>query len=126
MNHLYKLILYSFVHQQSADDCGASCLQMVLNFAGIGFKIPEHFSNTSLSLLELHQLSSAAGLRSRPVRMDTEHLRTVTAPCILHVLTNDGAPHFIVCYAYDPKLSMYLIADPDRQVSFISEDELSG
>jgi hypothetical protein len=53
-----------------------------------------------------------------------EHLRQVDAPCILHVLTNALATHYVVFFGYDPEIDLYLIADPDGHIGYVTEGDL--
>jgi ABC-type bacteriocin/lantibiotic exporter with double-glycine peptidase domain len=124
MNQNLRLILSSFTRQENANDCGAACLKMIFNFTGIDPELPASASDEPLSLFQLQQLATDAGLAAKAVRMDLEHLRGVPYPCILHVMTEAKLPHFIVFFGYDAELNLYLVSDPDVQVGYLTEAEL--
>ena len=118
-----KLILLSFTRQQSEADCGAACLATIFKYGGLQFSMPGR-SGLPLSLRQLQDLSREAGLNSRAVRMDIEHLRRSNFPGILHIITDEQLPHFILHFAYDQALGLHLVGDPDGEVSYITDEEL--
>jgi ABC-type bacteriocin/lantibiotic exporter with double-glycine peptidase domain len=124
MNKNLKLILFTFTRQTGMDGCGAACLATIMKYSGLNADIPIELKHHSLSLLQLQQISERKGLRSRAVRMNIETLRKSGFPSILHVVNEEQTPHFIIYYAYEPKLDLHLIGDPDGQVCYISEPEL--
>ena len=124
MNKYLKLILSSFTRQQSANDCGAACLRTIFNYCGLEGRLPDPGRDEPLSISRLQQLAEGAGLRAKGVRMDADHLRKIESPCILHVMSDDMTPHFIVSFGYDDAMALYLIADPDGQVNYMTESEL--
>lgn len=126
MNTRLKLILSSFTRQKSVNDCGAACLQIIFNYNGINTILPEEANDQPFSLWRLQELAKKAGLSARAVRMDIEHLRNSKYPCILHVITGELVPHFIVLFYYDKEMALYLVGDPDSQVCFINEKELTA
>jgi|GEM_PF-5061808 len=125
MNKDLKFILYSFTRQQGADDCGAACLKMIFKFAGLDQHLPASCSNQALSMRQLQELSAQAGLTSRAVKMDLEYLHTMQSPSILHVMNDDHTSHYMLHYYFDPVLRLHLVGDPDKQVCYITDTELS-
>lgn len=119
-----KLILSAFTRQQTAEGCGAACLETLFKYSGMPVNLPASAHNQALSLKQLQEFANAGGLQARAVRMDLEHLRRSKTPCILHVLNDSFTFHFIVCYGYDPKLQLYLVSDPDGQVGYTTEHDL--
>ncbi|HTI58998.1 cysteine peptidase family C39 domain-containing protein [Mucilaginibacter sp.] len=119
-----KLILISFTRQESANDCGAACLRTIFNYSGLKPPMPNAGNDEPLSISRLQELGVAAGLSARGVRMDADHLRKMESPCILHVMSDAMTPHFIVSFGYDTAVGLYLIADPDGQVNYVTETEL--
>lgn len=126
MHKNLRTILFSFTRQEHSSDCGAACLKTIFKYGGLKTSLPDSVTGKPLSLLDIQQLAASAGLEARAVRMDLDHLRELKTPCILHVLTDTVETHFIVCFGYDAALAMYLVADPDRQIGYWSERELSA
>lgn len=124
MNKDLKLILSSFTRQESANDCGSACLKMIFSYHGLKPELAVPIGDHPLSLYQIQQLAIEAGLSARAVRMDMAHLRDAKYPCILHVMTAQFLPHYIVCFGYDAGLNLYLVSDPDLYVTFITEAEL--
>ena len=124
MNTNLKLILSSFTRQESANDCGAACLRTIFKYAGLKTRIACPKNDEPLSISQLQQMAAGAGLTAKGVKMDEEHLRKIDSPCILHVMTEAMTSHFIVCFGYDKQVDLYLVADPDGQVSYVAEREL--
>jgi ABC-type bacteriocin/lantibiotic exporter with double-glycine peptidase domain len=119
-----KLVLFSFTRQTGADDCGAACLKTIFKYSGVKCNMPEEYNLVPLSLGQLKDISHGAGLSVRAVKMDTEHLQELESPAILHVMTDDLVPHFMVHFYYDAGLRLHLVGDPDKQVAYVTETEL--
>jgi ATP-binding cassette, subfamily C, bacteriocin exporter len=120
-----------FVRQLSDTDCGCACLAMIFNYAGMPHNISS-FREKSItgeygsSMLDLKKLSLEMNVAARCVEMEVDFLREISFPCILHTTNENGQDHFVVCYGTVRKGSghRFLIADPARQVHFLSEDQL--
>lgn len=124
------LIKRSFVRQISEESCGLACLGMIFNFSGQSqlhtrlhaIRVDEG----GLSLLDMQSIASASGYSAQPVEMELAFLRTLDSPCILHTQTEHGQYHYQVCYGgkiYGNSYR-YLMADPAKQVYYLSEDQL--
>jgi ABC-type bacteriocin/lantibiotic exporter with double-glycine peptidase domain len=120
-----------FMRQSGPNDCGIACLGMILNYNGrnseanaLTYETP--VPEGGLSLLDLHKLATARNLQSRSVKMDLGTLRENKTPCILHVLNDQQENHFVVCFSVKKRRGnyQYLIGDPAKHVSFITEQDL--
>lgn len=126
-----NLLKRTFVRQSGQDECGNSCLAMILNYSGQrhasrqmrSLKAPPE----GFSLLSLKKLAAASGLNGSCVELEIAFLRQLKNPCILHTLNDHGEQHYQVCYGSDTsrKGVRYLMADPAKQFYFIAEEELS-
>ena len=124
------LIKRSFVRQSSEDNCGLACLNMILNYSGKSrlANALKHFPAKAggFSLYELQALAYKYGYSARSVEMELSYLRDLKAPCILHTQTEHGHDHYQVCYGSEAtgNTYRYLMADPAKQVYYISEKDL--
>ena len=126
-----NLLKRTFVRQSGQDECGNSCLAMILNYSGQGQSSRQMRSLKAppggFSLLSLKNLAARSGLNSCCVELEIAFLREIKHPCILHTLNDHGQPHYQVCYGSKSsrKGVRYLMADPAKQFYFIAEEELS-
>src|SRR3569623_2083145 len=108
MNTNPRTILYAFTRQEHSNGCGAACLKMILKYAGLDANLPANIEMETLSMLRIQELAVSQGLAAKTVRMDIEHLLELESPCILHVLTDELAPHYIVYLGFDAVFSLLL------------------
>ncbi|WP_345947694.1 cysteine peptidase family C39 domain-containing protein [Mucilaginibacter sp. PAMB04274] len=126
-----NLLKRTFVRQTGQDECGNSCLAMILNYSGLTLASRQMRSLKAppggYSLLSLKELAFKSGLNGRCVELEMAFLRAIQQPCILHTLNDHNEPHYQVCYGskISRKGSQYLMADPAKQFYFITEEELS-
>lgn len=91
---------FKVIYQHDREDCGAACLAMVLNHYGCRTTLDQAKSicansRNGLSLFDLKQAATAAGLETRAVRMPLDALKHDEAlPCVVHWKEK----HFIVVY----------------------------
>ena len=116
-----------FVRQVTEDSCGTACIAMILKYAGktteaINVSLQE-VEQGGLSLYAVQQMAQQSGLACRCVEMDTEFLRSLNKPVILHTVNELGYNHFIVCFSFSK--NEYVIADPATQVHSITEADLT-
>ena len=83
--------------QMSAVECGAACLAMILSYYGRQTSISEvreqcGIGRDGLSALGLVKAANAYGLRTRALTIESQDLRFVTLPAIIHWDFN----HFLV------------------------------
>ncbi len=77
------------------------------------------------TLLGLYQAAQELDLHAEGYQATIEQLRTLENPAILHVVKNNAALHFLVCYVYDEKKDTFLVSDPaERALKSIPSDEL--
>jgi ATP-binding cassette, subfamily C, bacteriocin exporter len=132
MNKLHH-IRRCFVRQLTHNDCGLACISMILNYAGKKHDLSRYREKAltgadGSSLLELKNLLVEFGIPARCVEMDIEFLRNITAPVILHTMNENGQNHFQVCFRAIKKKKEYyfLVADPAKQIYYLSEKQLAG
>lgn len=126
----FYLLKRSFVRQSRPDDCGLACLAMIFHYSGKTKHVPElrtfPVKKGGLSLLELRNLAAEFLVPCQCVEMEITYLRKITAPCILHMITEFGENHFQVCYGSKRfgKQICYLMADPAKQFYYLEEKTL--
>ncbi|RCJ14932.1 ABC transporter ATP-binding protein [Nostoc sp. ATCC 43529] len=102
---------YPFFEQQSASDCGASCLVMISRYWGKRFNVNRirDLTNISRSGASMRGLTAAAesmGFASRPVKASLDKLAQQPLPAIAHW---EGR-HYVVVYEINKK--RVIIGDP--------------
>lgn len=101
------------VRQAESAECGLACLVMVAAWHGLRTDLSslrERFdiSTQGMTLHQLIECAAAMNLSGRAVRLESEDLKALTLPCILHWDMN----HFVVLHQVtDGKLVLH---DPDR------------
>lgn len=102
---------FPWVEQQSASDCGAACLAMILRYWGK--RVPlhvlreqAHVGSSGTSLKSLARAAEALGFHTRPVRASLGSLLHLSHPWIAHW----QGDHYIVVYHI--KGNRVVIADP--------------
>ena len=103
------------VRQLERSDCGPAALLGVLRHWGGNATLPEvralaRTDAQGSSFLGLAEAARALGFVPRGVRGELDELRRERMPCIAHVLTSEGLPHFIVVQAVGRR--WVRIADP--------------
>jgi ATP-binding cassette, subfamily B, bacterial HlyB/CyaB len=102
---------YPFAQQQSAADCGATCLRMIGLFWGKRLDI-NHLreqigvGRSGASLRSLARAAEALGFQSRPVRASFDRMVTQPYPWVAHW----QGDHYVVVYKVTPR--QVVIADP--------------
>ncbi|MBN3886563.1 MULTISPECIES: ABC transporter transmembrane domain-containing protein [unclassified Nostoc] len=102
---------YPFFEQQSASDCGASCLVMISRYWGKRFNVNRirDLTNISRSGASLRGLTAAAesiGFATRPVKASFDKLAQQPLPAIAHW----EGKHYVVVYEVNKK--RVIIGDP--------------
>ncbi|WP_445635605.1 ABC transporter ATP-binding protein [Nostoc sp. DSM 114161] len=102
---------YPFFEQQSASDCGASCLVMISRYWGKRFNVNRirDLTNISRSGASMRGLTTAAesiGFASRPVKASLDKLAQQPLPAIAHW---EGR-HYVVVYEINKK--RVIVGDP--------------
>jgi ABC-type bacteriocin/lantibiotic exporter with double-glycine peptidase domain len=122
-----------FVKQCGRNDCGSSCISMILNYAGKtdeADRISSEGGNLDegLSLLKLREMAQSFGFKARCVSMDFPALKSCLSPCILHTVSSEDEGHFLVCFgSSDNKGNVeYLIGDPAQGVRYFTEKDLDS
>ncbi|MEH2106516.1 peptidase domain-containing ABC transporter [Nostoc sp.] len=102
---------YPFFEQQSASDCGASCLVMISRYWGKRFNVNRirDLTNISRSGASLRGLTAAAesiGFATRPVKASFDKLAQQPLPAIAHW----EGKHYVVVYEVNKK--RVIVGDP--------------
>ncbi|MBD2560864.1 MULTISPECIES: peptidase domain-containing ABC transporter [Nostoc] len=102
---------YPFFEQQSASDCGASCLVMISRYWGKRFNVNRirDLTNISRSGASMRGLTAAAesiGFATRPVKASFDKLAQQPLPAIAHW----EGKHYVVLYEVNKK--RVIIGDP--------------
>jgi ATP-binding cassette subfamily B protein RaxB len=97
--------------QTEAAECGLACLAMVASYWGhridlAGMRRRFSVSLKGATLKSLIAMAKALGLQSRPLKLELEHLKDLSLPCLLHWDMN----HFVVLKAI--KRGTAIIHDP--------------
>ena len=119
------------VRQVNENDCGPACLKTILYYLA-GKKVellpPPRIGPDGMSLLDLKNAASGCGLKSKCVRMESAHLKTLKAPSILHVLNEKGENHFVVCFGAKKIQGSFkfVIGDPSGSMRVLDWDQLDA
>lgn len=119
---------FPFVSQSDQSECGAASLAMVAAWHGLPMDVTElrGLAITDQDGTNLHNLKIAAerlGFTARYYKDGQfEYLAPVPVPAIVHVITEDELPHFVVLYRVDR--NSVVIGDPaSNGVEKISREE---
>jgi ATP-binding cassette subfamily B protein len=124
-----KRLQKTFLLQQDQYDCGVVCLRNILGYyqANISLEKLREWSGTGLqgtTLLGLFQAANQVGFNARGVQADNiATLQQVEHPCILHVVTNDKALHYVVYYP-GKRTDRFLIGDPAKGLIYLDKATL--
>ncbi|MDJ0797896.1 MAG: peptidase domain-containing ABC transporter [Calothrix sp. MO_167.B12] len=113
---------YPFFEQQSAADCGATCLLMVAQYWGkrLSLNRLREMANTNRSGASMQALAITAetiGFATRPVRASFDKLTQQSLPAIAHWQGN----HYIVVYEITKK--KVIVGDPAVGLCHLSHEE---
>jgi ATP-binding cassette, subfamily B, bacterial HlyB/CyaB len=102
---------YPFAEQQSAADCGATCLRMIGLFWGKRLDINQlreqiGVGRSGASLRSLARAAEGIGFHSRPVRASFDRIATQPNPWVAHW----QGDHYVVVYKVTPR--RVIVADP--------------
>ena len=107
------------VRQRDVSECGVACLAALVRYHGqeIGLDRLWDLSGASVEGTTLRQLLEAAeavGLEAGGYEADLEALRSLQNPCVLHVTTEEGRPHYVVCFGTQD--GTFVVGDPGSGV----------
>jgi HlyB family type I secretion system ABC transporter len=117
---------YAFVQQVDGSDCGAAALATIaLHYRRpIGLQQMRDLTGTDragTNLLGLVQAAERLGFAARGVKSHEGALSRVPLPAIAHVLTEEGAGHFVVLHRVAE--TVIVVADPAREVQELGRAE---
>ncbi|MEO0471850.1 MAG: peptidase domain-containing ABC transporter [Bacteroidota bacterium] len=118
---------FTFFSQLEMTDCGAACLQMVLNHYGTRYSLQEvrskcNITRSGVTFRDIKTGADELGLDSLVGKLAFEQLEDMPLPCILHW----NQEHFVVLYDIKKKSSgnVYKVADPGFGKISLSSEEL--
>lgn len=119
----------TFVLQQDQSDCGVACLLSLINYykGTNSLEKLRELSGTTITgttLLGLYQCANQVGFTAEAFEADMPNLKALKEPCILHVLMEGNLEHYIVCYGYEHDSSTFIIGDPGKGLTQVTELEL--
>ncbi|MCA8987893.1 MAG: cyclic nucleotide-binding domain-containing protein [Planctomycetaceae bacterium] len=100
-----------WISQQAEADCGLACLAMIAEYFGKAVSLDELRQRwtvhpNGVSFRDLEQISDSVGLRATAVRIDVDHLESVSMP----VVVNRTDSHYVVVFQVDGEI--LTIGDP--------------
>ncbi|MFZ2340246.1 MAG: peptidase domain-containing ABC transporter [Bacteroidales bacterium] len=116
-------MLFPFVKQYDAMDCGPACLKMIAAYHGKNFSIDYlrkkcFITKEGVSFLGLSEAADSAGFRTMGVKIPFEVLQEkVALPCIVHWRQK----HFVVVYRI--RKGKIYVADPATGLVTFTRDE---
>ncbi|HDZ1003843.1 TPA: peptidase domain-containing ABC transporter [Klebsiella variicola] len=110
------------IRQTESAECGLACIAMIACWFGLKTDLPtlrERFSvsNQGMTLERLIECAASINLSSRALRLDSEDIKSLSLPCILHWDLN----HFVVLHKVHR--NRLIIHDPVRGKISISLKE---
>jgi ATP-binding cassette subfamily B protein len=116
-----------FTQQHGEFSCGLACLSMLVKYHGGNARQEDlrSISGTTLqgtTMLGLYQAAEKLNLEPNAYQADTEQLKSIDRPAILHIVKDKKTAHYIVCFGFDGK--DFTVADPAEGIRQISEMEL--
>lgn len=114
--------------QLEQSDCGVACLLSIIRYYE-GKNTIENLRRLSgtntqgTTLLGLYQVAIQLGFDAEGIRGNIDALKKNEHPVILHFEIVKYYHHYVVYYSYDEKKG-FLIGDPSKGVSYISEEDL--
>lgn len=110
------------IRQTESAECGLACIAMIACWFGLKTDLPtlrERFSvsNQGMTLERLIECAASINLSSRALRLESEDIKSLSLPCILHWDLN----HFVVLHKVHR--NRLIIHDPVRGKISISLKE---
>jgi len=112
-----------FQPQFDANDCGAACLKMVMNYHGHAVSMAEiqeaiNISRQGVSLQSMRESAGKFGFIATGMILSLEELISLNGPCILHWNKN----HFVV-FSTAQKHALRSLQQPDKKLLQIVDPE---
>jgi len=122
----YKKI---FVKQHGDFACGLACLAMIIKYHGGNARQEDlrNISGTTIqgtSLLGLYQAATKLNFTANGYEANTDSLKSISVPAILHVVKNHNLEHYMVCFGFED--GKFIIGDPGWGILRMSESELDA
>lgn len=118
-----------YVQQRDQSDCGVACLSTILKYHGADISLEKlrELSGTAkdgTTLLGLYQAANQVGLDTEGFEAETDNLKTLAHPAILHVVIDKKLQHYIVLFGY--RNGKFLISDPAKGIHQLTHEELDN
>jgi ATP-binding cassette subfamily B protein len=123
----YKKI---FTTQHSEFSCGLACLAMLVKYHGGNVRQEDlrNISGTTLqgtTLLGLYQAAEKLHFTPEAYEADTDSLKSLNSPVILHIIKDKRIEHYIVCFGFEN--DKFIIGDPaENNITYLPESELNA
>ena len=119
----------TFVRQYSENYCGLACFASIVRYysGNVSQENLARESGTSIlgtSMLGLYQIAHKHGMEAKGYEEDSDRLKEMTSPVILHTVMEGRLEHFVICYGYYNE--KFLIGDPGRGIIEYRENELDA
>lgn len=119
---------YPYVKQDSSNDCGLACLEMVIRYYK-GY-VPKsilikrtHTTRSGTTAYYMIETLKQFGFHALGVSCSLNHPVDMIFPCIAHITLNQTYQHYVVIYGIDWKKRSILIADPASKIHRMKLDE---
>jgi ATP-binding cassette subfamily B protein len=117
------------VLQQDEKDCGVSCLKTIFRYYGSDVSLEKlrresGTSSKGTSMLGLYQSALIHNFNSEGLQGNTEELKAIQHPVILHVNLEGNLEHYIVFFRYEN--NKFIIGDPAEGIVRYTDKELSN
>ena len=109
----------AFVRQQDVSECGVACLAALVRYHGEDIGVDRLWALSDAgpegtTLQGLLEAAEAVGLEAGGYEADLESLAALESPCVLHVTTDEGRDHYVVCYGTAD--GNFVVGDPGAGV----------
>ncbi len=116
---------YPYVRQLAKNDCGPTCLLMIIKYYKGNENINELIERTKTNkegttAYNILEVAKELGFDTKGI--ETINYDKLTYPAIAHVKKEKGY-HYVVIYKYDHKKNQLLIADPSEGINIVKEAE---
>ncbi len=116
------------IEQHDEKDCGVACLKTIFRYYGSDISLEKlrRESGTTVkgtSLLGLYQGANRNGFIADGLEGNSEELKELNRPVILHLTLDGNFEHYVVCFSY--KKGIFRIGDPDTGFKHYTPAELN-
>lgn len=125
----YRKIKSTFIKSNNQIAPGLACLASVIKFYGgkisfSKFQQNSGYSAKNVSLLSLSNVARTEGLQADGYKGNTDFLKELEQPAILHIERDSGTEDFVVFYGWGNR--KFIIGDPQWGILEYREEELEA